>query len=60
MIISLCIEDQNGDRVVYHQVTHVPFGSLFAKYMSNKGIQLMEDSSYSMEGGSGIVRCPEA
>ncbi len=39
MITTLCIEDQNGDRVVYHQGTHIPFGSLFAKYMSNKGIQ---------------------
>ncbi len=39
MITTLCIEDQNGDCVVYHQRTHVPFGSLFAEYMSNKGIQ---------------------
>jgi hypothetical protein len=37
----LCIEDQNGDHVVYHQGTYVPFGSLFSKYMSNKGIQLI-------------------
>ncbi len=35
----LCIEDQNGDCVVYRRGTHVPFGLLFAKYMSNKGIQ---------------------
>jgi hypothetical protein len=35
----LCIEDQNGDRVVYQRGTHVPFGSLFAKYMSDNGIQ---------------------
>jgi hypothetical protein len=39
MITTLCIEDQNGDPVVYHQGTHVTFGSLFAEYMSNKGIQ---------------------
>jgi hypothetical protein len=39
MITTLCIKDQNGDRVVYHRGTHVPFGSLFAEYMSNKGIQ---------------------
>jgi hypothetical protein len=39
MITMLCIKDQNGDCVVYHRGTHVPFGSLFAKYMSNKGIQ---------------------
>ncbi len=39
MIIGLCIEDQNGDCVVYHWGTHVPFGLLFAKYMSNKVIQ---------------------
>jgi hypothetical protein len=39
MITTLCIEDQNGDCVVYHWGKHVPFGSLFAKYMSNKGIQ---------------------
>jgi hypothetical protein len=41
MITTLCIEDQNGDRVVYHRGTHVPFMSLFAKYMSDKGIQPM-------------------
>ena len=35
----LCIKDQNGDHVVYHRGTHVPFGSLFAKCMSDKGIQ---------------------
>jgi hypothetical protein len=39
MITMLCIEDQNDDRAVYHRGTHVPFGSLFAEYMSNKGIQ---------------------
>ncbi len=39
MIIGLCIKDQNGDHVVYCRGTHVPFGLLFAKYMSNKGIQ---------------------
>jgi hypothetical protein len=39
MIIMLCIKDQNGDRVVYHWGTHVLFGTLFAKYMSNEGIQ---------------------
>ncbi len=39
MIIGLCIENQNGDCVVYCWRTHVPFGLLFAKYMSNKGIQ---------------------
>ncbi len=39
MITTLCIKDQNGDRIFYHQGTHVPFGSLFAKYMSDKGIQ---------------------
>jgi hypothetical protein len=38
MIIVLCIEDQNGDHVVYHRGTHVLFGLLFAKYMSDKGI----------------------
>jgi hypothetical protein len=38
-ITTLCIKDQNGDRVVYHRGTNVPFWSLFAKYMSNKGIQ---------------------
>jgi hypothetical protein len=41
MITTLCIEDQNGDRMVYHRGTHVPFWSLFAKYMSVKGIQLI-------------------
>ena len=41
MITTLCIEDQNGDRVVYHPGTRVPLGSLFAKYMSSKGIQLI-------------------
>jgi hypothetical protein len=35
---TLCIEDQNGDRVVYHRRTHVPFGLQFAKYMRSKGI----------------------
>ncbi len=35
----LCIKNQNGDPVVYGWGTHVPFGLLFAKYMSNKGIQ---------------------
>jgi hypothetical protein len=39
MIISRCIKEQNGDRVVYHWGTHFLFGLLFAKYMSNKGIQ---------------------
>jgi hypothetical protein len=39
MIAMLCFEHQNGDCVVYHWGTHVPMGSLFAKYMSNKGIQ---------------------
>jgi hypothetical protein len=39
MIIALCVEDQNGDRVVFLWGTHVPFGLLFAKYMSNKSIQ---------------------
>jgi hypothetical protein len=39
MKTTLCIEDQNGDCLVYHRGTHVPFGSLFAEYMSNKGIQ---------------------
>ena len=39
MITTLCIKDQNGDHVVYYRGTHVPFMSLFAKYMSNKGIQ---------------------
>jgi hypothetical protein len=41
MIIVLCIKDQNGDRVVYRWGTHVPFGLLFAKYMSDKGIKLI-------------------
>ncbi len=35
----LCIDDQNGDHVVYHSRTHVPFGPLYSKYMRNKGIQ---------------------
>jgi hypothetical protein len=39
MMIGLSINDQNGDRAVYCRGTHVPFGLLFAKYMSNKGIQ---------------------
>jgi hypothetical protein len=39
MITMLCIKDQNGDHVVYQWGTHIPFGSLFAKYMSNKVIQ---------------------
>jgi hypothetical protein len=39
MIKTPCIKDQNGDHVVYCWGTHVPFGSLFAKYMSNKDIQ---------------------
>ncbi len=38
MMTSLCIEDQNSYRVVPHRRTHVPFGLMFAKYMSNKGI----------------------
>jgi hypothetical protein len=33
------IKDQNGNHVVYHRGTHDPFGSLFAKYMSDKGIK---------------------
>ncbi len=37
----LCIEDQNGNRVVYHHRTHVPFGPLFPEYMINKGIPLI-------------------
>jgi hypothetical protein len=41
MIIGLSIEDQNGDRVVYRWGAHVPFGLLFAKNMSDKGIQLI-------------------
>ncbi len=32
MVIGMCIKDQNGNRVVYRRVTHVPFGLLFAKY----------------------------
>jgi hypothetical protein len=36
---ALHIKDQNGHCVVYHRGTHVPFMSLFAKYMSNKGNQ---------------------
>jgi hypothetical protein len=39
MIIMLCIKDQNGDCVVYHRGTHVLFGTPFAKYMSDTGIQ---------------------
>jgi hypothetical protein len=39
MIATLCIEDQNGDRVMYCWWTHVPFELLFTGYMSNKGIQ---------------------
>jgi hypothetical protein len=39
MITTLCIKNHNGDCVVYRWGTHVPFGLLFAKYMSNKGIQ---------------------
>ncbi len=39
MITTLCIEDQNGDHMVYHQGTHAFFGPLFAEYMSVKGIQ---------------------
>ncbi len=35
----LCIKNQNGERVVYHWGAHVPFGLLFAKYMSDEGIQ---------------------
>ncbi len=38
---KLCIDDQNGDRVVYRRGTHVPFGSLIAEYMSDKVIQLI-------------------
>jgi hypothetical protein len=38
MRTTLCIEDQNGNSVVYHQMTHVPFGLLFAKYRRSKGI----------------------
>ncbi len=41
MIITLCIKDHNGDRVVFHRGTYVIFGLLFAKYMSNKGIPLI-------------------
>jgi hypothetical protein len=36
--ILLCIKDQNGNCVFYHNRTHVPFGPLFSAYMSNKGI----------------------
>ncbi len=39
MITTLCIENQNGDHVVYRWGTHVPFVLIFAKYISNKGIQ---------------------
>jgi hypothetical protein len=39
MITMLCIENQNGDHVVYRWGTHVPFRLLFSKYMSDKGIQ---------------------
>jgi hypothetical protein len=39
MITTLCIENQNGVCVVYGWGTHVPFGLLFAKYMSDKGTQ---------------------
>jgi hypothetical protein len=39
MITTLCIENQNGDRVVYRWGTNIPFGVLFAEYMSDKGIQ---------------------
>jgi hypothetical protein len=39
MITTLCIKNQNADRVVYRWGTHVPFGLLFAKYISDKGIQ---------------------
>jgi hypothetical protein len=39
MITTLCIEDQDGDRMVYHRGTHVPFRSLFVEYISVKGIQ---------------------
>ncbi len=35
----LCIKNQNGDSVDYRWGTHVPFGLLSAKYMSDKGIQ---------------------
>ncbi len=35
---TLCIKDQNGNRVVSHHRTHVHFGLMFAEYMSNKGI----------------------
>jgi hypothetical protein len=38
MRTTLCIEDQNGNHVVYHCRMHVPFGLLFAKYMRCKGI----------------------
>jgi hypothetical protein len=38
MMTTLCIKDRNGDRVVSNCGTHVPFGLLFAKYMSNMGI----------------------
>jgi hypothetical protein len=34
----LCTEDQNGNSVVYHNRTHVPFGPLFSTYISNMGI----------------------
>jgi hypothetical protein len=38
MMTTLCIKDQNGDCVVCNCGTYVPFGLLFAKYMSNMGI----------------------
>jgi hypothetical protein len=41
MRTTLCIEDQNGNRAVYHSRTHVPFGLLFSKYMSSKIITLI-------------------
>ncbi len=56
----LCIKDQNGDRMVYHRGTHVPFGSLFAKYMSIKGIQPIDGLFLSHGRRIGYNDTPES
>jgi hypothetical protein len=59
MITTLCIENQNGDRVVYCWGTHVLFGLLFAEYMSNKGIQPIGGLVLSHERRIGHNEMPE-
>jgi hypothetical protein len=50
MMATLCIKYQNCNRVVSHHRTHVPFGLMFAKYMSNKRYPVRIGHSEAPEG----------